>query len=79
MTTSEKRIAQFVVEEGGNERQYHKVHVAGCRDLKDPNPVGEASDWDGLLEATQRVYGEEFDSLPYLKSLCPPCVRSALK
>lgn len=71
---------EFVVEEGGSDREYHKVHVAGCRDLKDPEPIGEASDWESLLEAAQGMYGaDEFDSLRYLKSVCPPCVKGALK
>lgn len=72
--------AQFVVEEGGSDREYHKVHVVGCRDVKDPELVGEASDWESLLGAVRFVYGaDEFDSIKYLKSVCPPCVSAALK
>ena len=72
--------AQFVIEEGGSDREYHKVHVAGCRDLKDPEPIGEASGWEDLLQVVQGSYGaEEFDSMAYLKRMCPPCVKAALK
>lgn len=34
-------MALFVIEMDGDSRTYGRVHVAGCRDCKDPEPLGD--------------------------------------
>jgi hypothetical protein len=37
------KTQQLAVEQGGTAAQYGKIHKAGCRDLRDGMPIGEAS------------------------------------
>ena len=37
-------MSKFVIEMDGNSKTYGKVHRAGCRDCKDPEPVGDTFD-----------------------------------
>lgn len=71
--------AQLAVEEGGSMAQYHRIHAAGCRDLRDANPVGSASDWEGVYQAVTGMYGDEYDDVAHVRRLSAPCVAKALR
>ena len=41
-------MSKFVIEMGGDSPTYGKVHREGCRDCKDPEPVGDS--WSEVVE-----------------------------
>jgi hypothetical protein len=52
-----------------DERRYGHVHKAGCRDLRDPESMGEAATYDQARAAFEDMTG--WDDDPYFA----PCVK----
>lgn len=62
-----------------DERGYGKVHLAGCRDLRDPEPAG-----DDLLKSYAEIWPEnepwtEEEVLNPKNSFVAPCARQAYR
>lgn len=66
---------QFAIEEDDSRglAHYHRIHAAGCRHLRDPNPIGAAEDMTELAEAAARVTSE-FDDPADVRAAAAPCV-----
>ena len=69
---------QFALEEDDRDMaRYHRIHAAGCRHLRDPNPLGPAATFDELAQAAARVTSE-FDDPADMHAAAAPCVAKAL-
>ncbi len=67
----------FAVEEAEG-RGYKRVHRAGCRDLKDPEVMGDAATLTELLDLVDG-YGVAADDVEELVDELAPCARAGLK
>lgn len=75
---SKPLIPHFALEESSEDLfKYHVIHVAGCRDLIDPEPLGQARDYEELLQAADAL-SDEFGSVGFLRAASAPCVHKAL-
>ena len=62
-------MSKFVIEMDGNSKTYGKVHRAGCRNCKDPEPVG-----DNIREITENwPWPEEGPDSVWVLSMFMPC------
>ena len=69
---------QFALEEDDRDMdRYHRIHAAGCRHLRDPNPLGPAATFDELAQAAARMTSE-FDDPADMHAAVAPCVARAL-
>lgn len=66
---------QFALEEDDSRglAHYHRIHAAGCRHLRDPNPIGASENWTELVEAAARLTSE-FDDPADVYAAAAPCV-----
>jgi hypothetical protein len=70
---------QFALEEDDRDMsRYHRIHAAGCKHLRDPNPIGEASTLQELLGVAAQATSE-FESLEDVRAASAPCVAHLLK
>ena len=69
-------MSKFVIEMDGNSKTYGKVHRAGCRNCKDPEPVG-----DNIREIVECwPWPEELEDDPrWVASLLMPCAKGLLR
>ena len=68
---------QFAIEESDRTAGYKKVHVAGCRDLEDPENFTSEPTLEALFEATEG-YDVALD-IDELKAYLAPCAAKAIK
>ena len=62
-------MSKFVIEMDGNSKTYGKVHRAGCRNCKDPEPVG-----DNIREIVECwPWPEEGPDSVWVLSMFMPC------
>lgn len=65
---------QFAIEEDDRDMdRYHRIHAAGCRHLRDPEPIGAAENLAELAEAAARITSE-FDDPADVRAAAAPCV-----
>lgn len=65
---------QFALEEDDRDpARYHRIHTAGCRHLRDPEPIGPAEDFTELVAAAARVTSE-FGGPDDVRAAIAPCV-----
>lgn len=70
---------QFALEEDDRDMsRYHRIHAAGCRHLRDPEPVGGAENFTELAAAAARITSE-FDDVADVRAAVAPCVARALR
>lgn len=71
-------MASFSIEEDDTKpAAYKKIHVSGCRDLRDPEVVGSADYRTDLLDLLDG-YGSA-ESLDDLDAYLAPCARAQLR
>ena len=65
---------QFALEEDDSTLdRYHRIHAAGCRYLRDPEPIGAAENMVELAAAAARITSE-FDAPADVYAAAAPCV-----
>lgn len=68
----------FVVEEAEG-RGYKKIHKEGCRDVRDPEILGQASELEQLfLLCEQYGYGDATNIDEMLDMMCP-CAKESIR
>lgn len=67
---------QFAIEESSLSSGYKRVHKAGCRDLRDPEPVNSEPTPDALLDALDGY--EVAATLEQLRPMIAPCARELM-
>lgn len=70
-------MSRFAIEESEHSiTRYKKIHAAGCRDLRDPEEVGEAGSHEELLALLDGHGGPE--NMAELIADLAPCARKLL-
>ena len=68
-------MSKFVIEMDGDSPSYGKVHHAGCRDCKDPEPVGDT--FEEVME--NWPLPEEEPDEDWVKCHIMPCAKELLR
>ena len=68
-------MSKFVIEMDGDSPTYGKVHRKGCRNCKDPYPVGDT--FDEIVE--NWLWPEERDYEGWIADSCMPCAKGLLR
>ena len=68
-------MSKFVIETDGDSPTYGKVHRAGCRNCKDPYPMGDT--FDEIVE--NWPWPEERDYEGWIADSCMPCAKGLLR
>lgn len=66
-------MIRFAVEEDDTGRGYKKVHAAGCRDLRDPEPFVSSPTLAAVFEATSGL--DVADGAEDLVTWLAPCAK----
>jgi len=67
---STRKLMELAIELGGEVPKYGKIHKAGCRDLIDPEPIGECATKAEACKAAMDVTGWMQDQYEFA-----PCVK----